>query len=467
MAASPTARLSRWSTRRARRSPRPRSGASPAACSSASPIAPRSARPRCSRLDGWLKTLGDDGKDLHAYFVSVDPERDTPDVMKTYVSNFSDRIVGITGEPDKVHAMAKAFGIYWKKVDADDGDYTMDHTASVLLLDAKGEFAGTIAYGESADTAIAKLKRLAGEADDRAERRWHDPDAAAISDRQNAKRPRASTPRSRRPSRTKACRSPSSRSTRQRDIHEVSLYVDGRRRPSRPRCGGIVDGVRRRSSRSSAKSLPDIDWVARSLEGLKPVRAGRFFVHGAHDRGKRRSGDTRHRDRGGPCLRHRPSRHHGRLPRNDRPGGAPRASAQRARPRHRQRGAGHRRGASWRIFRCWRPTSTRSRSGWRAHNVRLNRASALMSRRSPRPASTIRSSPASAPFDLIVANILARPLMRLAPEMAGTSRPAARSMLSGILDRQRDAVVAAYVGQRFRHVAHLHREGWVTIHLKR
>ncbi|CDX13162.1 Electron transport protein SCO1/SenC [Mesorhizobium sp. ORS 3324] len=112
-------------------------------------------------MAGWLKTLGDGGKDLHGYFVTVDPERDTPEVMKTYVSSLSDRITGITGDPDKVHAMAKAYGIYWRKVDAGNGNYSMDHTASVLLLNAKGEFAGTIAYGESADTAIAKLKRLA------------------------------------------------------------------------------------------------------------------------------------------------------------------------------------------------------------------------------------------------------------------------------------------------------------------
>jgi protein SCO1/2 len=80
--------------------------------------------------------------------------------MKTYVS-ISDRITGITGDPDKVHAMAKAFHVYWKKVDTGDGNYTMDHSASVLLLKANGDFAGTIAYGESADAAIAKLKRLA------------------------------------------------------------------------------------------------------------------------------------------------------------------------------------------------------------------------------------------------------------------------------------------------------------------
>lgn len=114
-------------------------------------------------LSGWLKTLGDEGKNINAYFVSIDPERDTPEIMNTYISNFSDRIIGISGDPEKVYAMAKSFSIYWKKVDTSDGDYTMDHTASVLLLNGKGEFSGTIAYGENADTAMAKLKRLASE----------------------------------------------------------------------------------------------------------------------------------------------------------------------------------------------------------------------------------------------------------------------------------------------------------------
>ena len=114
-------------------------------------------------LDGWLKKLGDDGKEIRAYFVSIDPERDVPKTMDAYVGNVSDRITGITGEPEKVAAMAKAFGIYARKVDLEGGDYTMDHTASILLLDGNGDFAGTIAYGESADTAITKLQRLAAE----------------------------------------------------------------------------------------------------------------------------------------------------------------------------------------------------------------------------------------------------------------------------------------------------------------
>lgn len=114
-------------------------------------------------LDGWLKKLGDDGKNIRAYFVSVDPERDTPEVLNAYISNVSDRITGITGSPDKIAAMTKSFGIYAKKVPLEGGDYTMDHTASILLLSIGGDFAGTIAYGENPDTALAKLKRLASE----------------------------------------------------------------------------------------------------------------------------------------------------------------------------------------------------------------------------------------------------------------------------------------------------------------
>jgi protein SCO1/2 len=116
-----------------------------------------------SEMDGWLTTLGDEGKDIRAYFVTVDPERDTPEIMNDYVTNVSDRIVGITGEPEKIDQMVKDFKIFARKVPTDDGDYTMDHTASVLLLGRDGQFFGTIAYGENSDTALAKLKRLAAE----------------------------------------------------------------------------------------------------------------------------------------------------------------------------------------------------------------------------------------------------------------------------------------------------------------
>lgn len=112
-------------------------------------------------LDAWLDELGEETANVQAYFVSVDPERDTPEVMNTYISNFSDRITGITGEPDKVAAMLKDFGIFARRIDQDGGDYTMDHTASIILLDRSGDFFGTIAWGENPATAKEKLVRLA------------------------------------------------------------------------------------------------------------------------------------------------------------------------------------------------------------------------------------------------------------------------------------------------------------------
>jgi protein SCO1 len=114
-------------------------------------------------LDGWLKQLGPEGQNIHAYFVTVDPERDTVEVLKTYIGNVSQRIVGITGEPDKIAEMLKSYHVYARKVPGENGDYTMDHTASIFLLDSKGRFRGTIAYGENPDTAVAKLKKLATE----------------------------------------------------------------------------------------------------------------------------------------------------------------------------------------------------------------------------------------------------------------------------------------------------------------
>lgn len=114
-----------------------------------------------AELAGLMGELGPDAERLNVVFVSVDPERDTPEVLHTYLSAFDDRIRGITGEPDSVRAMAKSYGIYFKRVPTEDDGDTMDHTAAVLLLDAAGRFVGTLAYEESRGTALAKLRRLA------------------------------------------------------------------------------------------------------------------------------------------------------------------------------------------------------------------------------------------------------------------------------------------------------------------
>lgn len=111
-------------------------------------------------MKGWFDKLGDEGKNIKAYFISVDPARDTPQLLKDYISNVTDRVTGITGTEASIAELAKAWGVYYKKVDTSGGDYTMDHTALVFLLDSKARFHGTIAYGENPDTALAKMKRL-------------------------------------------------------------------------------------------------------------------------------------------------------------------------------------------------------------------------------------------------------------------------------------------------------------------
>ena len=115
-------------------------------------------------LNGWLHKVDPDGTKLNAYFVTVDPERDTPQILGQYISNVTDRVIGISGSPDKVGEVIKGFRVYARKVPVDEkdpnGDYTMDHTASVFLLNKGGRFAGTIAYGENPDAAMKKLENL-------------------------------------------------------------------------------------------------------------------------------------------------------------------------------------------------------------------------------------------------------------------------------------------------------------------
>ena len=116
-------------------------------------------------MNGWLHQADPQGERLQAFFVTVDPERDTPEVLGRYVANVSDRVTGLSGKPGDVMEMVKGYRVYARKVPVDpanpSGDYTMDHTASVFLLDATGRFRGTIAYGEDPETALQKLKNLA------------------------------------------------------------------------------------------------------------------------------------------------------------------------------------------------------------------------------------------------------------------------------------------------------------------
>jgi protein SCO1 len=111
-------------------------------------------------LAGHKKALDEAGADLRVVFVTVDPERDTPDILAQYVGSLGTEVTALSGEPEAVRAMLDGWGIQHERV-GEGENYTMDHTASVILLGSAGQFVGTIAYGENPDTAREKLQRLA------------------------------------------------------------------------------------------------------------------------------------------------------------------------------------------------------------------------------------------------------------------------------------------------------------------
>jgi protein SCO1/2 len=113
-------------------------------------------------MTGWLDKLGPDADKLGIYFVSVDPERDTEEMLAEYLSAFDPRITGLTGSTEAVAEIVKGYRVYARKVPLDSGGYVMDHTATIYLLDSNAVFTGTIDYQENPDTALKKLRRLVG-----------------------------------------------------------------------------------------------------------------------------------------------------------------------------------------------------------------------------------------------------------------------------------------------------------------
>jgi protein SCO1/2 len=105
------------------------------------------------------KALGRDGDRLSAYFVTVDPERDTPEVLKEFLSSFDPRLRGLTGDAAAVGAMEKAYRVYSKKVPLDGGGYTMDHTALVYLMDKEGRFVAPFNLKRKPAEAATELRR--------------------------------------------------------------------------------------------------------------------------------------------------------------------------------------------------------------------------------------------------------------------------------------------------------------------
>lgn len=248
----------------------------------------------------------------------------------------------------------------------------------------------------------------------------------------------------------------------ERDLQEVSLYIDENAGDAAARITQALG--KGPQPEILIERLPDIDWVAKSLEGLKPVRAGCFLVHGSHDRGQCDPDDigieieagqafgTGHHATTSSCLELIADVIAKELPANALDLGA--GSAVLAIAIAKLAGIPV-------LAVDIDPVAVEVAIG----NIRLNGVAGLVDAVAApgfdHPAIVGRGG-----FDLIVANILAGPLIELAPDMARHVSRGASLILSGILERQGDAVLQAYARSGFQHLRTLLRDGWVTLHLK-
>jgi len=106
-----------------------------------------------------LRATGERGRSLRALFITVDPERDTPEVLKSYLGSFDERIVGLTGDGAAVDAAVRAYRGFARKVPLKDGGYTMEHTALVYLMDGKGRFVSSLNLQRPPAEAARELLR--------------------------------------------------------------------------------------------------------------------------------------------------------------------------------------------------------------------------------------------------------------------------------------------------------------------
>ena len=106
-----------------------------------------------------MRALGNDADRTAALFVTVDPERDTPAAMKDYLSSFDPHLRGATGDRKAIEAAEKTYRVYAKKVPTDNGDYSVDHTALVYLMDKQGRFVAPFSLKRRPEEAAADLRR--------------------------------------------------------------------------------------------------------------------------------------------------------------------------------------------------------------------------------------------------------------------------------------------------------------------
>ena len=111
-----------------------------------------------NKMDIAINRLKKENKSLKLFFISVDPERDTPEVVKDYLNSFENNFVGITGEPEKIYLLSQSWGILSQKIFKDDGEYNIDHSSPVILL-KDGKYIARISHKDDIKRSIKILKK--------------------------------------------------------------------------------------------------------------------------------------------------------------------------------------------------------------------------------------------------------------------------------------------------------------------
>ncbi|MFN3617219.1 MAG: SCO family protein [Aquabacterium sp.] len=106
------------------------------------------------------RRLGPDGEKVQGVFVTVDPERDTPELLKGYLGSMDPSFVGLTGTPDEIKAAAKEFKVFYQKVPTQNGNYTIDHTAGAFVFDPSGQVRLFVRYGMPVDDLVSDIRQL-------------------------------------------------------------------------------------------------------------------------------------------------------------------------------------------------------------------------------------------------------------------------------------------------------------------
>jgi len=111
-----------------------------------------------NKMDIVLSKLKNKNKDVKLFFISVDPQRDTPEIIKNYLSSFDNNFIGITGDPEKIFLLSQSWGIVSQKIFLEDGEYNVDHSSPVILL-KDGKYVGTISHRDDIKKSLKKINK--------------------------------------------------------------------------------------------------------------------------------------------------------------------------------------------------------------------------------------------------------------------------------------------------------------------